>query len=117
MEHIESTFVSMLYITNVTDIVGHEIKLIITTVLFPLCINYHEVRTFQCESIKGGNLKENEDKVQGRLYMPPAKGVGWGPYLYLHNHPVTHMNKTVDVDQIKHMFMLLVLPTESVFKY
>ena len=30
-------------------------------------------------------------------------------------YTTTHMDKTVDVDKIKHMFMLLVLPTESVF--
>ena len=32
-------------------------------------------------------------------------------------YTTTHMNKTVNVDKIKHIFIVLVLPTKSVFKH
>jgi hypothetical protein len=32
-----------------------------------------------------------------------------------HFYSTTHSNKTVNVDKIKHLFILLVLPTKSVF--
>jgi len=47
--------------------------------------------------------------------MPPGKAVHGGPYL--HNHS-THINKNVKmVDKIKHIFIVLVLSTKSVFKH
>jgi hypothetical protein len=64
--------------------------------------------------VQGGILKENEDKVQGRLYIPLVKEWTGAPTC---TYTITHMNKTVDIDKIKHIFMLLVLPTESVFKH
>ena len=53
---------------------------------------------------------------------------GTGPFLSIIGHrekeytgPPTyttpHMNKTVNVDKIKHIFIVLVLPTKSVFKH
>ena len=44
----------------------------------------------------GGILKENEDQVQGHLYMLPGKGVDWDPTC---TYTTTHMNTTVDVDK------------------
>jgi hypothetical protein len=34
-----------------------------------------------------------------------------------HTYTTTHRNKTVNVDKIKHIFIVLVLPTKLVFKH
>ena len=34
-----------------------------------------------------------------------------------HSHKTTRRNKTVNADKIKHTFIVLVLPTKSVFKH
>jgi len=47
--------------------------------------------------------------AQGRLN---SKAVQWVP-----TYTTTHRNKTVNVYKIKHIFIVLVLPTKSVFKY
>ena len=62
----------------------------------------------------GGGRLQNEDKLQVRLHIFPVKGVHWALTC---TYTTIDMNNTVDVDKIKHLFMLLVLPTELVFKH
>jgi len=43
---------------------------------------------------------------------PQAKGCTGAP-----TYSTTYMNKTVNVDKIKHIFIVLVLPTKLLFKH
>jgi hypothetical protein len=52
--------------------------------------------------------------TQGHLnsIIDTGKVVHWGPYTYT----TTHRNKTANMDNIKHIFIILIFPTKSVFK-
>jgi hypothetical protein len=52
----------------------------------------------------------NRTGLSQQHYRPPVKAVHCGTYLH------TRRNKTVNVDKIKHIFIVLVHPTKSVFK-
>ena len=54
-------------------------------------------------------------QIQGHLnnILGPGKAMYWGP---THTTTHRHRNKTVSVDHVKYIFIVLVLPTKSVFK-
>ena len=64
-------------------------------------------------------LKNNGEYWQGHLNSficpppPPRSEQCTGANTYT----TTHRNKTVNVDKIRHIFIVLVLPTKSVFKH
>jgi hypothetical protein len=51
-------------------------------------------------------VKESYKKKGGDWFCP-----------WTHTCTTTHRNKTVNVDKIKHTFIVLILPTKSVFKH
>ena len=52
------------------------------------------------------------NKVVLTIYMPAGKAVHWDP-----SYTTTHRDNNVNVDKINHIFIVLVLPTKSVFKH
>jgi hypothetical protein len=57
----------------------------------------------------------SEEAAEGRLnsIITPREKQCTGAHIYT----TTHRNKTVNVDKIKHIFIVLVFPTKSVFKH